>query len=65
MVAIHFKDGSVLRYDAENYLPLKVNENDDVCVLEYINEHGIHKARHIFMKDAVKYIDFGRDVYKG
>ena len=65
MVAIHFKDGSVLRYDAENYLPLKVNENDDVCVLEYINEHGSRKAHYIFMKDAVKYIDFGRDIYEG
>lgn len=59
MVAIHFKDGSVLRYDSEDYLPLKVNENGDLCVLEHINIRGIHKTRYVFMKDAVKYIDFG------
>lgn len=63
MVDIHFKDGSVLRYYSEDYLPLKVN--DDVYVLEYLNEHGSRKARYIFMKDAVKYIDFGRDIYEG
>lgn len=62
MAIIYFKDGSLLRYDADDYLPLRVNEIDDVCVLEYINERGIHKTRYIFMKDAVKYIDFSRDV---
>lgn len=29
------------------------------------DKEGSRKARYIFMKDAVKYIDFGRDIYEG